>query len=123
MSCRCGIPNRANWFVRAIIGRPVPGGTETDYVDVYVCDGHMPASELSKNQVGSLFAFSGASEWDILEWTVRDLGRYSHNRHDHVDYPHPPGYLFDCPGCEQGCHCSRGSAECVFSGVHQAFND
>lgn len=24
----------------------------------------------------------------------------------HVNYPHPPGYLFDCPACEDGpCVC------------------
>jgi hypothetical protein len=41
----------------------------------------------------------------------------------HVDCPHDPGYLFDCPACEQGAcqcegtdntpcvstHCKRGS--------------
>ena len=34
----------------------------------------------------------------------------------HVNYPHEPGYLFDCPGCEQGpCVCERddGLAPCV----------
>lgn len=36
----------------------------------------------------------------------------------HVDYPHHPGYLFDCPACESSCHCSAGNAECVFEGEH-----
>jgi len=25
----------------------------------------------------------------------------------HVDYPHTPGTLYDCPGCEQECHCTQ----------------
>jgi len=24
---------------------------------------------------------------------------------EHVDYPHQPGYLYDCPGCELECNC------------------
>lgn len=36
----------------------------------------------------------------------------------HVDYPHEPGYLIDCPACEDGCYCSPGAAECVFEGRH-----
>lgn len=31
----------------------------------------------------------------------------------HVDYPHVPGYLIDCPACEGACHCEEGSAPCV----------
>ena len=34
----------------------------------------------------------------------------------HADYPHDPGYLFDCPACEERCHCTPGNAECVWSG-------
>lgn len=39
----------------------------------------------------------------------------------HADYPHDPGYLFDCLACEDHCHCGRadgkaiqGQAACVF---------
>lgn len=40
----------------------------------------------------------------------------------HVDYPHEPGYLVDCPACEVRCHCGMatdgeprdGLAPCVF---------
>jgi len=32
---------------------------------------------------------------------------------DHVDYPHTPGYLYDCPACEAECFCTPGSAQCV----------
>ena len=24
----------------------------------------------------------------------------------HVDYPHFPGTLYDCPACEARCHCT-----------------
>lgn len=30
----------------------------------------------------------------------------------HVDYPHEPGRLYDCPECEKRCHCTDGS--CVY---------
>lgn len=36
----------------------------------------------------------------------------------HVDYPHEPGYLHDCPACESRCHCTPRSAPCVFDGYH-----
>ena len=39
---------------------------------------------------------------------------------NHVDYPHEPGYLYDCPACEASCHCEDGSAECVYDGPHRA---
>lgn len=39
----------------------------------------------------------------------------------HVDYPHTPGYLHDCPACAARCHCSPGSADCVFDGYHSQF--
>jgi hypothetical protein len=32
----------------------------------------------------------------------------------HVDYPHHPGFLVDCPGCESRCHCEEDSATCVW---------
>ena len=36
----------------------------------------------------------------------------------HVDYPHEPGRLYDCPACEARCHCTPGDAPCVYSGPH-----
>lgn len=41
----------------------------------------------------------------------------------HVNYPHEPGRLHDCPACEAACHCTPGAAECVFEGVHNAVVD
>lgn len=37
---------------------------------------------------------------------------------EHVDYPHFPGRLYDCPACDASCHCKPGEAECVYEGVH-----
>lgn len=36
----------------------------------------------------------------------------------HVDYPHEPGRLYDCPACEAQCHCTAGHTECIFEGEH-----
>lgn len=38
---------------------------------------------------------------------------------EHVNYPHEPGRLYDCPACEARCHCgpevARGEAEeCIW---------
>ncbi len=33
----------------------------------------------------------------------------------HVDYPHQPGYLYDCPACEAQCHCEgTQDSSCVY---------
>jgi hypothetical protein len=37
---------------------------------------------------------------------------------EHSAYPHEPGYLSDCYGCEESCHCRPGCAECVYPGSH-----
>lgn len=38
----------------------------------------------------------------------------------HVNYPHEPGYLYDCPACENTCHCTPNTAECVWIGHEEA---
>lgn len=30
----------------------------------------------------------------------------------HVDYPHHPGTLYDCPACETVCYCTE-SSQCI----------
>lgn len=51
--------------------------------------------------------------------TPHDLGTaYSVIRVDHVDNPHPAGYMIDCPACEARCHCDGESAPCVYLGEH-----
>lgn len=42
-------------------------------------------------------------------------------RRFHANYPHTPGYLHGCGECEARCHCTAGSAECVFQGYHAEF--
>lgn len=31
---------------------------------------------------------------------------------EHIDYPHHPGTLYDCPACERECYCAPG-LDCV----------
>jgi hypothetical protein len=36
----------------------------------------------------------------------------------HVDYPHEPGTLYDCPACESTCHCGWGEGPvCVHCAI------
>lgn len=37
---------------------------------------------------------------------------------EHVNYPHEPGRLYDCPACDAACHCRPGETECVYEGEH-----
>lgn len=39
----------------------------------------------------------------------------------HVDYPHLPGYLYDCQLCESRCFCDGdpGHTECVYCAIQQ----
>jgi hypothetical protein len=41
----------------------------------------------------------------------------------HVDNPHEPGRLYDCPACEDQCHCVESSTQCVFTGAHNGKAD
>jgi hypothetical protein len=41
----------------------------------------------------------------------------------HADYPHEPGRLYDCPACEDHCHCEPGYTQCVFNGEHNGTAD
>lgn len=41
----------------------------------------------------------------------------------HVNYPHHPGRLYDCPACEARCHCTQAVLDgtetpCIYAGVH-----
>ena len=48
-----------------------------------------------------------------------DLGlSYSVTEVEHVNYPHEPGRLYDCPVCEAACHCKPNETECIYSGEH-----
>lgn len=41
---------------------------------------------------------------------------------EHVNYPHEAGRLIDCPACEAQCHCTPGTALCVWEG-HRCCED
>lgn len=62
-ACSCGVPNRANHYVALIIGRNLPGGTQTESVDAYFCDDHLPA-ELEDALNPDI-----AKEWYVIEST------------------------------------------------------
>lgn len=47
---------------------------------------------------------------------MSDTGLTSADTHN--EYPHIPGYLYDCQACESACHCTPDSAECVYDGPH-----
>lgn len=59
-SCVCGTPNRANFHVHVILGRDIPGGTETSYTDIYACAKHL------RGGVRPLLRFDGHEGWKIL---------------------------------------------------------
>lgn len=54
------------------------------------------------------------------ERLVQDSWWFAPEDHQHVDYPHEPGRLHDCPACMDRCHCIPGTTECVFEGEHKA---
>lgn len=35
----------------------------------------------------------------------------------HADYPHAPGYLYDCVACERECHCDGIGEMCVHCAI------
>ncbi len=73
MGCTCGIPNLANTHYCVIIGKgDSRTGTETDYVNIYVCSAHDPGTE-DFDDVRTLFAFDGPDEWDVLEVTRTEI--------------------------------------------------
>lgn len=74
MQCACGIPNRAAFHLMVIHGRKVPGGTETDCTDVYLCRRHGSPIE-TRDDVKATLRFDGADAVEIIEWELNDTGR------------------------------------------------
>lgn len=66
-TCGCGIPNHADFHVHVTISRDVPGGTETSYVDIYVCVDHMT------DDTRSLLRFDDADAWEIVETRTTEI--------------------------------------------------
>jgi hypothetical protein len=64
----CGIPCLAEFYVFVVWGKDVPGGTETDYSDAYVCSEHMTADVESGDALIPADAY-------VIECDVRELDR------------------------------------------------
>lgn len=64
-----------------------------------------------------------AANIDMDDWRRFWRGEERHMafRRFHANYPHTPGYLVGCPVCEERCHCTAGSAMCVYVGYHREF--
>lgn len=73
--CPCGIPNKASWYLLLIIGKD---GEDTTYVDVYLCDEHLP----TEDNYASILEFDGHKSWQILEATLSELDRSNPERGD-----------------------------------------
>jgi hypothetical protein len=76
-TCDCGIPNRANYYVNVILGRDIPGGTETTETYIYVCTGHFVEAGMDERvsavNTRKLLNWDGHEDWDILESTAQKL--------------------------------------------------
>lgn len=77
-------------------------------------------NETEAKRYGFDIGIHDSRAWATLneEWQVRAEG--------HVDYPHEPGRLYDCPGCEWRCHCDDdpGTTACVWQmDSHNAAGD
>jgi len=64
------------------------------------------------------FGYHGVAITAFAHIPVTATGTPQGQQPGHVDYPHQPGRLYDCPACEAACHCTPGDAECVYSGQH-----
>ena len=70
----------------------------------------------SSDLTGSVVGDTPGAEWSRAN---DDLGLvYTVTELTHVNYPHEPGRLYDCPACESSCHCKPGETECIYSGDH-----
>lgn len=84
-----------------------------DYSDTY--HALVQLGDAVESQPGVVYAGTPGSD------SPHDLGlAYSVSLVPHADYPHEPGRLPDCRACEARCHCTPGSAECVYGGEHDA---
>lgn len=52
----------------------------------------------------------------LVEWA---LDGWACDCDYHDDYPHEPGRLPGCSACEDECHCTPDTAECVWEGHNQ----
>lgn len=64
--CACGIPSQASFYVTAVSGRRISGGTETGYSDEYYCAEHVPDIDQARERLA-------AEGLQLLEFSVRRL--------------------------------------------------
>ena len=68
-TCGCGIPRRAAYYVALVVGRAVPGGTETSHVDWYACAEHIDDAHPERMLNPDL----AAEGWEGLEAEVHEI--------------------------------------------------
>ena len=76
----------------------------------------------TNDRTGGVGAYSLDDESDGHRFTADDLADIvvAHAMFTHVNYPHVPGTLYDCPGCENRCNCARMNTDawgCVYCGA------
>lgn len=100
---------------RRVVARVTPPGA------MGTAESHGPTFHMSlldddgQARVGGhvLAVWSGSMSSPTRDWVKIDPTI------EHVDYPHEPGRLFDCPACDARCYCSADTAECVYEGAHR----
>jgi hypothetical protein len=68
-TCACDQPDQASYHVSAILGRDVPGRTETTDWDRYFCAEHVPA----RADISRALRSEGQG-WQVLEYSKTKLG-------------------------------------------------
>lgn len=91
---------------------------------IYIRRDDAKAIKLTADWIKALDDYPVADESDFseLEWEMNHPGPGECYSDDpdchpaHVNYPHEPGQLYDCPACERECLCTGqpGHTECVF---------
>ena len=89
-------------------------GLLDENIDAETRDAYLAEYALNSDGTGTVYADTPGYTGD------HDQGlAYSVTAIPHADYPHEPGRLHDCRACEAQCHCTEGSAQCVYSaGYH-----
>lgn len=99
------------------VGDGVEGALRSAEIDRTELDGlptgpHQPGWTTSTQEARARLVES-ISQWEAQ---AQDLERAQVP--EHVNYPHEPGRLHDCPACEARCWCTEGHVECVYDGQH-----
>lgn len=117
----CGLPDPQSVVIYGVLD-----GHTLDEISL-----HFPAGQPGKDAIAEWAAAFGAEvtktpgtsgDRPVLvartEFPFRNITVTAFAIIRHADYPHHPGTLYDCPACEAACHCTPGSAQCVYDGFH-----